>query len=151
MWPMLAGIGPILGEGTAGMFVTPDSVKTPWSYSDGTAWIAGNASVTVPWPSYYELISPDPFVGVITGPQTASSGEAILVSFLGRPNTRTFGLARPSRVSSTRGVFPIARITLMSTSFAWPARSGHLSKFLTHPPRSGNRSSIAQTPPMVIK
>jgi len=91
MWPMLAGIGPILGEGPAGMFVTPDSVKTTWSYSDGTAWIAGNAAVSVPWPSYYEIIAPDPFVGVITGPKTASSGEAILVSFRGRPNTRSFG------------------------------------------------------------
>ena len=32
MWPMLAGVGPILGEGTAGYFIYPDGNTTAWSY-----------------------------------------------------------------------------------------------------------------------
>ena len=30
MWPMLAGFGPVLGEGTAGFFIDPDGVGVPW-------------------------------------------------------------------------------------------------------------------------
>jgi hypothetical protein len=126
MWPMLAGIGPILGEGTVGMFVTPDSVKTPWSYSDGTAWLGENAAVNVPWPSYYELISPDPSVSVITGPQTANSGEAILVSFLGRPNTRTFGEATFGVPTVSSG-FTLSDGAQIFLTVAWMAdRSGRI-------------------------
>ncbi len=29
---MLAGVGPILGEGVAGSFVDPDGVKQTWGY-----------------------------------------------------------------------------------------------------------------------
>jgi C-terminal processing protease CtpA/Prc len=31
-------------------------------------------------------------VAVLTGPRTASSGEAVTISFIGRPRTRSFGL-----------------------------------------------------------
>jgi C-terminal processing protease CtpA/Prc len=30
MWPMLAGVGPILGEGLAGHFIEPNGVEEPW-------------------------------------------------------------------------------------------------------------------------
>jgi len=32
MWPMLAGLGPILGEGALGGFLDVDNVEVPWSY-----------------------------------------------------------------------------------------------------------------------
>src|SRR5205814_1621484 len=37
MWPMLVAIGPILGEGDAGSFLTPDSTRVSWFYSAGAA------------------------------------------------------------------------------------------------------------------
>jgi carboxyl-terminal processing protease len=37
MWPMLAGLGPILGDGKAGTFVDADGQKVDWSYRDGRA------------------------------------------------------------------------------------------------------------------
>lgn len=43
MWPMLAGIGPVLGEGQAGAFVAPDEPETPWVYLDGQALMADEA------------------------------------------------------------------------------------------------------------
>lgn len=151
MWPMLAGIGPILGEGLAGMFVTPDSVTTPWSYSEGTAWIDGNASVNVPWPSYYELVSPDPYVGVITGPRTASSGEAILVSFLGRPNTRTFG--EPTfGVPTANSGFTLSDGAQIFLAVAWMAdRSGRIYKTSIPPDVliSGNPTQDPGTDPVL--
>ncbi len=38
MWPMIAGVGPVLGEGVAGYFIDPVGVETAWAYRDGTAW-----------------------------------------------------------------------------------------------------------------
>lgn len=35
MWPMIAGIGPILGDGTAGYFIEPDGTEISWGYSNG--------------------------------------------------------------------------------------------------------------------
>lgn len=40
-WPMLAGIGPLLGEGVCGYFVFPDSRK-PWVYKNGAAYHGNN-------------------------------------------------------------------------------------------------------------
>jgi len=100
MWPMLAGIGPVLGNGTAGSFVFPEGLTTPylaagatltWSYSGGAACFDGqpNTSVTAP----YTLRAPAPRVAVLQDGGTGSSGEAIAISFIGRPDTRSFGAA----------------------------------------------------------
>jgi C-terminal processing protease CtpA/Prc len=89
MWPMLAGVGPILGEGVVGWFVDPDGVKQAWSYVDGQAQVAGSTVIAIKNP--YHLKRPDPPVAVLTSSMTASSGEAIVVAFRGRPHTRSFG------------------------------------------------------------
>jgi C-terminal processing protease CtpA/Prc len=88
MWPMLAGIGPVLGDGPAGTFVSPDSV-VPWGYSDGYAWEGADTNVRVPRPLRLSQVLPP--VAVLTDSMTASSGEAIAISFRGRPGTRSFG------------------------------------------------------------
>lgn len=86
VFPMLAGIGPILGEGDAGGGVAADGETVMRSYQDGRA---GKASVSG---EPYRLIKPMPVVAVIIGPDTSSSGEALALAFVGRPNTQTFGL-----------------------------------------------------------
>ena len=91
MWPMLAGIGPILGEGEAGAFVDAHGRKEVFSYQKGQSLLAGQVQVEVNGP-VYRLQAAAPPVAVLTGVNTASSGEAIAVSFRGRPNTRSFGL-----------------------------------------------------------
>ncbi|WP_350285830.1 S41 family peptidase [uncultured Croceitalea sp.] len=91
MWPMLSGLGPILGEGTAGFFVEPDDSRTGWSYAQGSAIIGESPLVTVAEP--YELINPNPKVAVLLNTAVASSGEAIAISFIGRSNTKSFGSA----------------------------------------------------------
>jgi C-terminal processing protease CtpA/Prc len=92
MWPMLAGVGPILGEGRVGAFVSPDGEQVSWTYMEGQAWEGDSLQAAVTGATY-ELDSPSPPVAVLTGPRTSSSGEAIAVAFQGRPNTRSFGLA----------------------------------------------------------
>lgn len=89
MWPMLAGIGPILGEGIAGYFVDSDNVKSEWGYFGGESRLSGQAITSITEP--YELIKPNPKVAVLTNRACGSSGEAIIVAFKERPNTRSFG------------------------------------------------------------
>ena len=89
MWPMLAGLGPLLGEGDAGFFVSPAGGRTAWGYAGGASLIGGSVSVQVPHP--YELASGPPTIAVLTGRRTASSGEAIVTAFRSRPATRSFG------------------------------------------------------------
>ena len=38
MWPMVAGVGPVLGNGVAGFFVPPVGASTPWSFPEGSRW-----------------------------------------------------------------------------------------------------------------
>ena len=90
MWPMLAGLGPILGEGQVGAFVYPDGIQVDWTYADGEAWEGDSLQAAVTGTAY-ELGDPSPPVAVLTGKRTSSSGEAIVVAFRGRPNTRSFG------------------------------------------------------------
>ena len=89
MWPMLAGVGPILGEGICGYFIDPDGVETWWGYQDGSSVFVGDNIVSVSDP--YELIVPNPKVAVLLDNAIASSGEVIAISFIDRANTRSFG------------------------------------------------------------
>ena len=114
MWPMLAGIGPVLGDGMAGSFVFPEGVTTlnlapgatlTWSYSGGTAWFGGQPKLSVTAP--YTLRAPAPRVAVLQDGGTGSAGEAMAVSFIGRPSTRSFGAATFG-VSNVNWSFPLS-------------------------------------------
>ena len=73
-----------------GFFVDADSVVTSWFYEGGRSGTA-DTLVIAQADSAYQLINPDPYVAVLTDDQTASSGEAIVVAFRGREQTRSFG------------------------------------------------------------
>ena len=76
MYPMLAGLRPLLGDGPLGYFL-----------NRAGQWIAW----TAPKDSSLAHEVPEDFVAVITGHRTGSAGEAVALSFRGRPNTRTYG------------------------------------------------------------
>lgn len=40
MWPMLTGIGPLIGEGVVGGFLSVDGVHTPWCMRKEKLWLA---------------------------------------------------------------------------------------------------------------
>ncbi|GAB4044567.1 S41 family peptidase [Spirosoma jeollabukense] len=90
MWPMLAGIGPILGEGVVGYFIDPEGATSSWSYQKGVAKLDQTDRVKIDNP--YTLHTVSPRVAVLTDRATASSGEAIAIAFKGRPATRSFGV-----------------------------------------------------------
>jgi carboxyl-terminal processing protease len=89
MWPMVAGLGPILGDGTAGGFADPDGGVTWWGYRDDSSIYDGSVLVTVTAP--HRLLRPNPRVAVLTNCGVVSSGEAVVIGFRARRDARSFG------------------------------------------------------------
>jgi C-terminal processing protease CtpA/Prc len=88
MWPMIAGIGPVLGEGIVGWIIYNDR-EYEREYRSGAATSFGETLASVPDP--YTLLEPFPMVAVLTDRGVNSAGEAIAVFFRGRPGSRSFG------------------------------------------------------------
>ncbi|HEX3940593.1 MAG TPA: S41 family peptidase [Acidobacteriaceae bacterium] len=93
MWPMLTGIGPVLGEGVVGSFVTADG-NIPWFYQNGKSGTRNNAgleTVSLSLPDNPGNVPAASAVAVLIDSSTANSAEAIAIAFHGRPQTRFFG------------------------------------------------------------
>jgi carboxyl-terminal processing protease len=89
MWPMLLGVGPILGDGTAGYFVNDKNVFEKWGYSKGKAFM--DTTIVLQADSIYQLKNKNKKIAILVNNKTASAAEAIAVAFIGLPNTRFFG------------------------------------------------------------
>lgn len=123
MWPMLAGIGPVLGTGRLGSFRDPDGRDAAWSYENGEAKSDGRTlAKTLNAPVTLHIEAPP--VAVLVGPTTASSGEAIAIAFRGRSSTRVFGATTRGLTTSNR-VFPLSDGSLLNlTTAAFADRTG---------------------------
>jgi len=98
MWPMIAGIGPLLGNGTSGYFINEN--ESSWGYEDGSSVVNGKPVISVVSP--YKLLSPSSKIAVLSSQKVASSGEATLISFKGRENVRVFGSNSCGQSTSNR-------------------------------------------------
>lgn len=79
MWPGLEGLGPLFGDGAeVGAFKRGQAWRIERKAQDEASWLWREEVARLP-------------VAVILGPETASSGEAIAIAFVGRPNTEFFG------------------------------------------------------------
>lgn len=89
MWPMLAGLSSLLGDGVVGYFVSPKT-KQAWQIKNGAALVGGAqlAALTLP-PAKVDAVNIR--VAVLTGERTASSGEAVAIAFSARAKSRSFG------------------------------------------------------------
>ncbi|GAB2506571.1 S41 family peptidase [Arenimonas alkanexedens] len=109
MWPMIAGLRPLLGNGDIGSFKDRNGRVRPWPSQSLEAC-----------PSQLSGIP----VALLIGPATASSGEAVAVAFRGRANTRFFGQPTAGVATSNRG-FPLPDGSmLMLTTDAFVDRAG---------------------------
>jgi carboxyl-terminal processing protease len=104
--PMLLGVGPILGEGKAGSWIDADGNQLTWSYDAGQLMIGNHIAANIIGKPYY-LSKPNPPVAVLFGGQTLSAGEVVVVSFIGRPNTRSFGDSSGGQSSAING-YPLS-------------------------------------------
>ena len=89
MWPMLLSVEPLLGNGTVGYFAYPGNTFEDWKLAEGKVYL--NEQLI----SKTDILSNDDlskqFVAVLIDSQTASSGEALVVAFKCRENSRLFG------------------------------------------------------------
>jgi C-terminal processing protease CtpA/Prc len=83
MWPMFQAIRAIVGEPPFGSFVDSSGARTAWAYPTSGE---GSESGTVT-----PLSHPHGSIAVLTSRLTAGAAEAIVVSFRGRAETRSFG------------------------------------------------------------
>src|ERR1700722_828722 len=92
MWPMLTGIGPILGDGAVGSFVAAGGNVT-WFYKDGETGTRNPAGLETVSLTLQEgpVMSASAPVAVLVDGSTASSAEAIAIAFHGWAATRFFG------------------------------------------------------------
>lgn len=107
IWPKLDVLAPLLGDGRVGASVDADGKESAWELNKGKLSVGGEVIPKDFPPSIetgesgiedyvthnaYVLHRPRPPVAVLTGPETASAGEATLIAFRGRPESRSFGL-----------------------------------------------------------
>lgn len=109
MWPMIAGLRPLLGHRDIGAFQNRDGELSAWRAKPNGDCATDLSSSRV---------------AVLIGPSTASSGEAVAVAFRGRDKTRFFG--RPTAgVSTSNQGFPLPDgSVLMLTTAVFVDRAG---------------------------
>ncbi|MFL6585536.1 MAG: S41 family peptidase [Luteimonas sp.] len=102
MWPMLAGLRPLLGDVHIGAFKGRAGASSPWTPRPIDTCSADLAR------------SP---VAVLIGPRTASSGEAVAIAFKGRVETRFFGQPTAGLATSNQ-TFPLldGSVMMLTTS-----------------------------------
>lgn len=107
MWPMLTGLSDLLGNGVVGGFKKGN---------ERNYWLVENGKVSVSRVYKSFGLSDTEKVAVLIGPKTASSGEAVVISFIGRPDTKFFGLpTRGVSTSNSRFVMPDKAVIILTT------------------------------------
>jgi C-terminal processing protease CtpA/Prc len=101
MWPMLAGLGPMLRQGVVGSFTYPDGEVEPWELRGSTALWDGLGMVDH---GLAETADADLPVAVLISSLTASSGEAVAIAFHGQEQSRFFGQATAGLTTSNEPV-----------------------------------------------
>lgn len=109
MWPMLAGLFPLLGEASPGAFVDREEKVTPWKIRGARECDLSQAPVAV-----------------LIGPRTASSGEMTAIAFIDRPNARFFGQPSAGLATGNSSIsLPDGARVALTTTRAQD-RSGHI-------------------------
>ena len=104
-WPMLAGLGPLLGDGEAGASLRPNGERRRIWYEAGKVGLGDYVQLRVRGEPY-RMRSPGAPVAVLQDDETASAAEIVAVAFIARPQTRSFGAATRGATAATR-TFPL--------------------------------------------
>lgn len=99
MYPMLAGLSPLLADGQFGGFVTNSGDTTPLEIADGGVAVGDNAGVQAADADKVE--GP---VAVLADDMTGSSGEVTLLAFHGADGVRTFGTPTAGYTSANQTI-----------------------------------------------
>ncbi|HEY0029676.1 MAG TPA: S41 family peptidase [Bacteroidia bacterium] len=88
-FPMLAGIGPLVGNGIFGFMMNNKGYKYSCSYQNGIVKVDTFSYRMCAIP--YTLINEAAPVALLIGPKTKSAGEMIAIVFIGKSNSKSFG------------------------------------------------------------
>lgn len=129
MWPMLAGLAPLIGDGDVGKFVSSKHSST-WRLAAGAAGVVDGFGVfrSLAAPTQHRALAGAERtpIAVLIGPQTSSSGEATLVSFIGRQRTRTFGEPTAGRSTANEGFTLSDGAMMLITTAKFVDRNGRI-------------------------
>ena len=101
LWPMLSGLGPLLGDGEVGAAVKPDGERERFWYDSGRVGLGDYVQLRVRGEPY-RLRRANAPVAVLTDDDTASAAEILAAAFAARPRTRSFGEATRGATTGTR-------------------------------------------------
>ena len=108
LWPMLVGVSGLLGDSEQGLFKNADGSVDRFARLEGGKAIVnegeytGHIMASAPAWRHIDGLDTAP-VAVITDNSTASSGEGVVIAFIGRPSTRSFGARTYGVASSNSG------------------------------------------------
>ncbi|HLZ88623.1 MAG TPA: S41 family peptidase [Puia sp.] len=88
-WPMLTGVGPLLGDGVYGYFVASGE-RIPLAYRDGSSFQGRHVRCRVSNKGYHTQRDHKAIV-VLTGRRTVSAGEIVALAARGREQTCLIG------------------------------------------------------------
>ncbi|WP_430411673.1 S41 family peptidase [Kordia sp.] len=88
MWPMLLGLSPLLEEGVAGYFIQKKDTLS-WSLENGKV-LEGNKT-RLKFAKPYQLKTKKKAIAILVSNKTCSSAEAVVISFMSRPNVKIIG------------------------------------------------------------
>ncbi len=99
--PMLAAVGPLLGDGPAGFKRTGVGLITPFGYTKGRVWVGTDTVLRLPEAQLAPTVKTP--VAVLLGPITASAGEAVAIAFRGLPRATSFGATSAGFTTGNQG------------------------------------------------
>ena len=88
MEPMIAGLGPLFSDNKLGSLINVNGVPASWFYEDGRYYWDDDEGWNI---SNYTSLNRSLPIAVLTSNQTGSSGEVVVVSFIGNHKTKLFG------------------------------------------------------------
>ncbi|MEQ9438113.1 MAG: S41 family peptidase [Cyclobacteriaceae bacterium] len=107
--PMIAGIGPILNNENAYYYIKPNNeVFTKNYYKKGVFYEVdkGNGNtLTLQVKNSYRVNNKNLPVAILTNHVTSSAGEAVLASFIGQKNVKSFGSTTGGAITGNAAVF----------------------------------------------
>jgi C-terminal processing protease CtpA/Prc len=145
-WPMLTGIGPLLGDGVFGYFVSGDE-RVPIAYHEGSALQGHHVRCRVSNQGY-RTQRERKYIVILTGPGTVSAGETVALAFKGR--SLTYFIGQPTAgLTTANATYPMSDRSLLVLTICREADcTGHICEGRIRPDMlvSGTRAEAPAAP-----
>ncbi len=151
VFPMLAGLGELYGDGLAVIAVDSYGNTIEFNYENGELWEDGVSKAKASRPDF-SLSEDQPTIALLIGPRTASSGELTVLAFEGIPNVVTFGHDTAGLTTANQTFELSDGALLFLTTAVFGDRTGHTygGKIMPDYPLSDSVTSNGTIPSEVM-